>query len=157
MYLDPKGQDWLCSCKKAPCNHLDYPPGVLLFSKNCVEKPFAVAGMLALLRAAVQRLQCCGWRWPPKDSRYRLTLSAARQAQPENKSGPWFYQAAQGYRSSLMSPSLEQDIQNWTIPRMISSSLVTTYKRSNALEGAFYPFSGMHHIATSMPAQTLGK
>ena len=56
-----------------------------------------------------------------------------------------------------MAPSLEQDILNWTIPGMISSSLATTYKRSNALEGAFYPFSGMHHTATSMPAQTLGK
>ena len=56
-----------------------------------------------------------------------------------------------------MSPSLEQDIQNWIISRMISFSLVTTYKRSNALEGDFYPSSGMHHTATSMPAQTLGK
>ena len=61
--------------------------GVLLSSKNCVKKPLAVAGMLALLRVAVQRLQCCGWRWPPKGSRYKLTLSAALQAQPGNKSG----------------------------------------------------------------------
>ena len=62
--------------------------GVLLSSKHCVKKPLAVAGMLALLRVAVQRLQCCGWRWPPKGSRYKLTLSAALQAQPGNKSGP---------------------------------------------------------------------
>eukprot|EP00434_Breviolum_minutum_P025596 symbB.v1.2.022614.t1/scaffold1976.1/size93997/1 len=63
------------------------PPWIIHCFEELCKKPLAVAGMLALLRAAVQRLQCCGWRWPPKDSRYKLTLSAALQAQPENKSG----------------------------------------------------------------------
>ena len=90
MCLDTKWQDWGSSFRKAPGSHWDYPLGVLLCSKNCVKKPLAVAGMLALLRVAVQRLRCCGWLWPPKGSRYKLTPSAALQAQPGNKSGPSF-------------------------------------------------------------------
>ena len=61
-----------------------------------------------------------------------------------------------------MSLSLEQDILSWISLSwisftMISFSSVTTSKLSNALEVAFYPFSGTRHLATSMPAQTLGK
>ena len=37
----------------------------------------AIAGRLALLRVVVQLLLCYGWRWPLKDSRCKLTLSAA--------------------------------------------------------------------------------
>ena len=73
---------------KAPGSHWDYPLGVLLFSKNCAKKLLAVAGMQALLRVAAQRLRCCGWLWPRKVSRYKLTPSAALQAQLGNKSGP---------------------------------------------------------------------
>ena len=47
----------------------------------------------------------------------KLTPSAAQHAQPGNKSGPWFYLAVQGYLSSPMSQSLEQDIQNWICPK----------------------------------------
>ena len=56
-----------------------------------------------------------------------------------------------------MSQSLEQDIQNWILSKMISLSLATTSKRSNAPGVAFYPSSGMRHTATSMPVLTLGK
>ena len=41
-----------------------------------------------------------------------------------------------------MSLSLEQDILSWISFTMISFSSVTTSKLSNALEVAFYPFSG---------------
>ena len=56
-----------------------------------------------------------------------------------------------------MSKQLEQDIQSWIISRMMSFSLATTSKRSNAPEVAFRQFSGIHDTATSMPAQTLEK
>ena len=56
-----------------------------------------------------------------------------------------------------MSQSLEQDIKNWIISKMISFNLVTTSKLSNALEGALCQSSGMRHTATSMPALTLGR
>ena len=62
--------------------------GVLLYSKNWPKKLLAVAGMQALLRVAAQRLWCCGWLWPPKSSRCKLTPSAALQAQLVNKNGP---------------------------------------------------------------------
>ena len=52
--------------------------------------------------------------------------------------------------SDPMSQSLEQDIQNWILSKVISFSLATTSKRSNAPEVAFYPFSRMRHTATSM-------
>ena len=57
----------------------------------------------------------------------------------------------------IPSQSLEQDIQNWILSKMISFSLATTSKRSNAPGVAFYPSSGMRHTATSMPVLTLGK
>ena len=59
--------------------------------------------------------------------------------------------------SSARSQSLEQDIQNWILSKMILYSLATTSKRSNAPEVAFYPYSGMRHTATPMPVLTLGK
>ena len=49
-----------------------------------------------------------------------------------------------------MSQSLEQDIQNWMLSKMILYNLATTSKRSNAPEVAFYPYSGMRHTATSL-------
>ena len=45
------------------------------------------------------------------------------------------------------------ELDNFQNERKFSS--VTISKLSNALEGAFYPSSGMRHTATSMPAQTL--
>ena len=154
---DVPGPQMEGSFMKAPGSHWDCPMGVLQFFKNCAKKLLAVAGMQALLRVAAQRLRCCGWPWPPKGSRYKLTPSAALQAQLGNKSGPWFYLAVQGCLSSPMSQSLERDIQNWILSKMILYSLATTSKRSNAPEVAFYPYSGMRHTATSMPALTLGK
>ena len=47
--------------------------------------------------------------------------------------------------SSSVSLSLEQDILSWISFTMISFSSVTTSKLSNALEVAFYPFSGTRH------------
>ena len=41
-----------------------------------------VAGRLALLRAAVQRLQYCGWRWHLKDSRCKRTPCCAPEICP---------------------------------------------------------------------------
>ena len=38
---------------------------------SCVKKPLAVAERLALLRAAVQQLLYCGWRWHLRDSRFK--------------------------------------------------------------------------------------
>ena len=57
-------------------------------TRQRAKKLLAVAGMQALLRVAAQRLWCCGWLWPPKSSRCKLTPSAALQAQLGNKSGP---------------------------------------------------------------------
>ena len=43
---------------------------VAVLQELCVKKPLAGAGMLVLLRAAVQRLQCCGWHLPLKGFLY---------------------------------------------------------------------------------------
>ena len=58
---------------------------VAVFQELCKENYWRFTGMQALLRVAAQRLRCCGWLWPPKGSRYKLTPSAALQAQLGNK------------------------------------------------------------------------
>ena len=88
MHRGPKLLDWASSFRKAPGNHLNYPREVLPSSKSCAKKLLAAVGKQVLLRAAVQRLLCCGWRWPQKDFRYKLILSAALQEQPASKDGP---------------------------------------------------------------------
>ena len=50
-------------------------------SRICVKKPLVVAGWLASLRAAAQRLLYCGWRWHLRDSRSKRTPLAALQVQ----------------------------------------------------------------------------
>ena len=67
------------------------------------------------------------------------------------------YQAVQEYRSSRTSPLLEQDIPSWTTRRTRSSSLATSYNRSNALEEAFSPSSRTPPSAISMPVLILGR
>ena len=133
----PSGWIESAPCRKVPGNHLDDPLEVLQSSKSCVKKLLAVAGRLALLRAAVQRLLCCGWRWPLKDSRYKLILSAALQAQPGKQK--WSLILPSSARVSELTyvtiigtryPELD-NFQNDII------QLVTTSKLSNALEGAF--------------------
>ena len=57
---------------------------VAVFQELC-KKPLVVARRLALLRAAVQQLQYCGWRWHLKDSRCKRTPLAALQVQLENR------------------------------------------------------------------------
>ena len=155
MHRDPKLLDWASSFRKAPGNHLNYSQEVLQSSKSCAKKLLAVAGRQVLLR--VQRLLCCGWRWPLKDSRYKLILSAAAAGTAGKQK--WFLILPSSARVSELTyvtiigtryPELD-NFQNDII------QFGNYLKLSNALEGAFTPSSGMRHTATSMPSQTLVK
>ena len=71
-------------CTKQP---LGLSTGSVKVFQDLCKETIGVAGWLALLRAAVQQLLYCGWRWHLRDSRFKRTPFAALQVQQENRNG----------------------------------------------------------------------
>ena len=111
------------------------------FFQVLCKKQLVEAGRLTLPRAAVQLLQFCGCRLRLNDSHYNQHFPPCGWHSRKTKMVSDLTKQCKGIEAHVRH-HYWNDIPSWTTRRTRSSSLATTYKRSNALGEAFFHLLG---------------